>query len=167
MHELIIRGVLKSDLEACAAIESSCFDPAEAAPIESIERRIDIYPDGFLIAEMDGKVIGMINSGSTHKDDITDEAFKKLIGHRADGENMVVFSLAVSPGFQGLGVSRKLMEKFIEVSKRLEKKKILLLCKDYHVNYYERLGFGYGGLSESRHGGFGWHEMVMEFTLDN
>lgn len=162
MKDFIIRGVSKFDLEACVHVESSCFAPSEAASKESIEQRIDIYPDGFLVAVQNGNVIGMINSGATHKDDITDEAFKKMIGHDRDGKNIVVFSLAVSPDYQGLGVSRKLMDQFIEIARGLDKKKILLLCKDYHITYYERLGFSHGGPSESGHGGFDWHEMVFD-----
>ena len=56
------------------------------------------------------------------------------------------------------------MEEYIEASRKLEKKKILLLCKEYHLDYYQKLGFSHKGPSKSRHGGFEWHEMVMDLV---
>ncbi len=161
MSDIIIRKVSKTDLEPCLAVETACFEASEAADRESIGIRIAGYPEGFLVAEKDGSVIGMVNSGSIEKDDITDEAFKKLIGHVEGGKNIVIFSMAVHPDFQGLGLSRKLMGAFVATSRELGKKNVLLLCKDYHIDYYKGLGFDYGGISKSRHGGFDWHEMVM------
>jgi ribosomal protein S18 acetylase RimI-like enzyme len=129
MNDFIIRSVSKYDLEACVHVESSCFAPSEAASKESIEQRIEIYPDGFLVAVQNENVVGMINSGATHKDDITDEEFKKMIGHDRDGQNIVVFSLAVSPDYQGLGVSRKLMDQFIETARAWRRKKFCFYAR--------------------------------------
>ena len=103
----------------------------------------------------------LINSASTHKEDITDEELKDMIGHNKDGKNMVIFSLAVLPEFQGNGISRKLMDRFIDVSKGLKKEKILLLCKSDLIPYYQNYGYLYGGKSKSTHGGFEWHEMYL------
>ena len=74
---------------------------------------------------------------------------------------MVVFSLAVLPEFQGNGISKQLMVKFIEVSKGLKKEKILLICKSDLIPYYQNFGFLYSGKSKSKHGGFEWHEMCL------
>lgn len=159
-----IRSVVEGDLSACHTIESSCFLPAEAASRASIEKRIAVFPEGFLVAESDGQVVGQVNSAATHKDDITDEALKKMIGHRKEGKNMVIFSLAVLPDFQGRGIAEVLMQRYFETCRQLAKEKILLICKSDLVGYYERLGFAYGGKSASTHGGVEWHEMV--FPLD-
>jgi GNAT superfamily N-acetyltransferase len=40
--------------------------------------------------------------------------WKDMVGHDKDGKNIVIFSLAVLPEFQGNGISKKLMEGFIE-----------------------------------------------------
>lgn len=160
MNGLVIRNASPSDLGACFEIESRCFAPSEAASRISIEKRIAVFPEGFLVAQANGTVIGMVNSGATHKEDITDEAFKKMIGHDSAGTNMVIFSLAVHPDFQKKGISEKLITHFCHASKIMDKEKILLLCKDYHINYYKKMGFAYGGASLSTHGGYVWHEMV-------
>ena len=155
-----IRHVVKGDLDACFTIESTCYT-TDAATREKIEKRIALFPEGFLVAETDGQVVGMINSGATDKDDITDDAFKDMTDHKPDGKHIVIFSLAVLPAFQGAGISRMLMEKFIEVSRDLKKEKILLMCKTGLISYYRKYGFQYAGKSKSTLGGFEWHEMYL------
>ena len=148
------------DIDACHSIEQLCFTTSEAASLESIKERATVYPWGFIVAELDQRVVGMINSGATDSDDITDEAFKKLIGHRENGKNIVIFSVSVAPAHRGKGIASRLMGRFVERSRQLNKEKILLLCKTDLIPFYERLGFAYGGISTSTHGGFEWHEMV-------
>jgi ribosomal protein S18 acetylase RimI-like enzyme len=166
MDEVKIRNVAEHDLEACYAVESRCFLPPEAASKANIEKRIKIFPQGFLVAELDDTVIGHINSGSTHKQDITDEAFKDLVGHDSDGHNIVIFSLAVLPEFQKRGIAKHLMLRFIEESRRLGKEKIMLICKSDLIAYYQQYGFIYAGESASTHGGFKWHEMFLPLKAE-
>lgn len=160
MPALIIRPVTQADLDRCHAIEAACYGP-EGATRKRIERRIAVYPQGFLVAQMDGKVVGFINSGATPRNVISDEVFKDMVGHEEDGKNMVVFSLAVQPEFQGRGISRQLMEQFIEVSRRLEKQQILLLFQADLIDYYQKYGFVHRGQSRSDHGDLKWHEMQL------
>lgn len=149
------------DLTACHTIEARCFPPSEAAWTTSLQTRIDNYPEGFLVAEYEGQIVGQVNSGSTHKDDISDEEFKQLIGHDPDGENIVIFSLSVLPEFQKQGIADKLLGGFIEQARDMGKAKVLLLCKDELIGYYSRHGFEDNGPSASDHGGAKWHEMML------
>lgn len=158
-ESLSIRQVTPNDLDACFNLESICFLPSEAASRKNIRTRIENYPEGFLVAEYQGSVIGHINSGSCNQDDITDEDFKALVGHESDGSNNVVFSLAVLPEFQGKGIARQLLSRFAEISLANHKQKILLLCKADLRAFYQKLGFTSLGQSASTHGGFIWYEM--------
>jgi ribosomal protein S18 acetylase RimI-like enzyme len=158
--DLKIRRVKDNDLDDCYRVESACYT-SDGATRERIQKRIKLFPEGFLVAESKGKIIGLINSASTDKEDITDEELKDMVSHDKDGSNMVIFSLAVLPKFQKNGISKKLMAGFIEASKGLEKKKILLLCKSELIPYYQNFDFLYGGKSKSKHGGFEWHEMYL------
>lgn len=158
MQDLLIRQVKPDDLDACFGIESRCYGP-EGATRERIQIRLTQYPQGFLVAERDGRVIGFINSGVTDKDDISDEALKELRGHDPNGRNIVIFSLAVDPDYQKRGISVNLMEAFIERAAQLGKSAILLLCREELIAYYERFGFVLLGASASTHGGLAWHEM--------
>lgn len=161
MKDLIIRHVTMDDLTACHTIEANCFPAAEAAWTTSLRTRIEEYPEGFLVAELNGRVVGQVNSGSTDKHDITDEEFKQLIGHDPDGQNMVVFSLSVHPDFQRRGIADTLMAKFIIQAQGMGKKTIKLLCKAGLIPYYARHGFHDDGLSASEHGGVEWHAMTL------
>ena len=163
MVSIRIRQVNKNDVDGCYRIESTCYT-SDGATREKILKRIMLFPEGFLIAESEGEIIGFINSASTDKEDITDEALKDMVGHVKEGRNMVVFSLAVLPEFQRNGISKQLMVRFIEVSKGLKKEKILLICKSDLIPYSQNFGFFYGGKSKSKHGGFEWHEMYLLFN---
>ncbi len=151
---------MPADLDRCFNIESNCYT-SEGAIKERIKKRIETFPQGFLVAEIGIQIVGIINSASTDKEDIADERFKDMIGHVPSGKNIVIFSLAVLPEFQGRGISALLMGKFVEISKKLGKKNILLICKENMVEYYRRYGFVLLGRSKSEHGGFEWYEMRL------
>lgn len=165
MDELTIRNVTEQDLNDCHAVESAGYN-TEGATRKKIQARIKLFPEGFIVADLRGCIIGIVNSGSTNSNDLTKEEFKEMIGHDNNGKNMVIFSLAVLPQFRGQGVSRKLMEKFVEVSKKLKKEKILLICKPELIPYYQKFGFIYAGKSRSKHGGFTWHEMYVRLRTE-
>lgn len=151
------------DLTACHTIEARSFPPCEAAWTTSLENRINYYPEGFLVAEYNGEIVAQVNSGSTSKDDITDEEFKQLIGHDPEGANIVIFSLSVLPEYRSKGIGGKLLSSFIDQSRALGKTKVMLLCKEELIGYYGSYGFKDCGISDSKHGGAVWH--MMELSL--
>ena len=74
------RLVTPADLDRCFAIESIAYEGDEAATREKIATRIATWPQGFIVAEVDGLVAGFINSGAAYQVEMADEAFKELIG---------------------------------------------------------------------------------------
>lgn len=161
MEKIIIRHVLPRDLDECYLVEVSGFPPEEAATRETIKLRIDTFPQGFLVAEMNGTIVGILNSAATDKDDLSDEELKQLIGHDPDGKNLVVFALVVLPEFQKQGIANQMMTRFVEEARARKKENVLLMCKQHLIAYYERMGFAHVGLSRSTHGGAEWHEMHL------
>jgi len=157
--ELKIRNGRLEDLEECFLLESKTFPEEEAASKENVEIRLKKFSEGFIVGELDGKIITHINSGSTNQEDITDEEFKGLIGHEDGGKNIVIFSVAVDPIYQKKGIASIMMKEFIKISKEMKKKKILLLCKDNLLRMYEKMGYKKVGISASTHGGAIWYEM--------
>jgi len=162
MNRLLIRNVLSHNLDDCFQVEISGFPPEEAASKETIKLRMDTFPQGFFVAELEGKIVGILNSAATDKNDLSDEELKQLIGHDPNGRNMVVFALAVLPEYRKQGIARQLMQRFIEEARKLEKQNVLLLCKQHLIVYYESLGFEHIALSKSTHGGAEWHEMRLK-----
>src|SRR5476651_1584082 len=133
MPALTFRNALPADTARCFEIEISAYEGDEAATLEKIATRIAQYPEGFLILEADGEVVGFINSGCAHKVVMSDEAFKELVGHSAEAPNVVIMSVVLDPAQQGKGHSTRMMDEFVQRMRALDKKTIHLMCKERHV----------------------------------
>ncbi|WP_338523819.1 GNAT family N-acetyltransferase [Pseudomonas batumici] len=162
MTTLAFRNAVPSDAAPCFQIESDAYEGDEAATLEKISTRIAQYPQGFLILEDAGKIIGFINSGCAHEVVMSDEAFKELVGHSAEAPNVVIMSVVIAPGRQGKGYSTRMMAEFVQRMRVQGKRSIHLMCKEQHVELYRRMGYDYVRPSPSDHGGMAWHEMVMD-----
>ncbi|VVO22217.1 hypothetical protein PS834_04311 [Pseudomonas fluorescens] len=161
MPALTLRNATPADATRCYEIEISAYEGDEAATLEKITTRIALYPQGFLILEVDGQVMGFINGGCAHDVVMSDEAFKELLGHAADAPNVVIMSVVVDPAHQGKGYATQLMTAFVQRMRGMGKQTIHLMCKEQHVPLYARMGYQYVQPSASDHGGMAWHEMVM------
>ncbi|UQB80394.1 GNAT family N-acetyltransferase [Pseudomonas shirazica] len=150
-----------ADAERCYAIEIGAYEGDEAATLEKIRTRIAQYPQGFLVLENAGEIVGFINSGCAHEVVMSDEAFKELVGHDPAAPNVVIMSVVVDPAYQGKGYAKQLMDEFIARMKAAGKLTIHLMCKEQHVALYQKLGYQYVKPSPSDHGGMAWHEMLM------
>lgn len=155
------RNAASVDAQRCFDIETLAYDGDEAATYEKISKRITKYPQGFLILEIDGEIVGFINSGCAHDVEMSDDDFKELIGHDPAAPNVVIMSVVVDPAYQGRGLSAALMSEFVRRMTDAKKETIHLMCKEHHVSLYERFGYWYTRPSASDHGGVRWHEMMM------
>ncbi len=163
MHpfDYTIRSAVPADLDRCHLIESIAYEGEEAATREKIRIRIETYPAGFMVIEIDGEIAGFINSGCADIVRMSNREFKELIGHHPDGRHTVIMSVVVHPECQGRGIASILLANFVLRMRRLKKVSIQLLCREMHIPFYERFGFRYVRPSEFAHGGKSWHEMQM------
>ena len=159
---VMIRQAAPSDLDQAFQVENRCFPPAEAASREAFSSRIKTFAESFFVAELDGKIIGLVNGCVTDRPLICDDLFEGDGGHDPQGENQMVFGLAVDPDFQRHGVAERLMDHFIEKAREAGRKRMVLTCKEELISYYERFGYVNRGVSASVHGGAQWYDMVME-----
>lgn len=102
MEDVLVRQVRKKDLNGCHEIESRCYT-VEGATKERIAKRIELFPQGFLVAEINGRVVGIINSCSTDKDDIADEELKEMVGHEPEGKKTLAGAVSI-PSLTGSSV---------------------------------------------------------------
>lgn len=160
--DIVIRQVALNDLDRCHRIEQLGYGASEAATREKIFKRIDLYPEGFIVASQNGKIIGFVNSGATNRVDLSDERFKDMVGHDPDGRNVVIMSVVVHEKYQGQGIAGVLLKAFIANAKKAGKDSIFLMCKSPLIPFYAKYGFEYMSESESCHGGVQWHEMVLK-----
>jgi ribosomal protein S18 acetylase RimI-like enzyme len=163
----VIRSVCEADLNRCFEIERVSYQGDEAASKEKILKRIQTYPQGFIVLEFGGVIAGFINSGACHDVVLSDEEFKELIGHDESGENIVIMSVVVHPDFQGKGYATLLMKEFIKGMRQINKKSIHLICQTHLVDMYASHSFEYKGESDSDHGGMAWHEMILDLSPNN
>lgn len=156
------RRATLSDAERCFDVEALAYGGDEAATLAKISKRIAEYPQGFLLLEVESKVVGFINSGCAYDVKMSDEAFKELIGHDPAAPNVVIMSVVVDPAYQGRGLSKVLMSEFVKRMTTAGKETIHLMCREHHIPLYGKFGYKYTQPSASDHGGVKWHEMVME-----
>ena len=159
-----IRNASMADLEAVAKMELLCFPEAEAATIESFEKRIAVFGDSFwLLEKEDGELIGMINGMVTDEPILRDEMFEDASLHNPNGAWQMLFGVETIPEYRNQGFATLIMEKVIADCKDRGRKGLVLTCKDRLVHYYEKFGFINEGKSASVHGGAVWYDMRLTF----
>ena len=164
MSELNIRSAKVSDLDRRFEIENASYAGEEAATKEKVLKRIETYPEGFLVLENKKEIVGFINSGATHKVELSNEEFKELIGHDPHGEHIVIMSVVIHPEYQGKSFTSLLMKHFINAMKEMKKTEIYLICQTELISMYAKYGFVHLGESDSDHGGLSWHEMSLSLS---
>lgn len=160
---LIIRKAKPEEIEELIVIEHACFPPAEAGSPEQMRLRMQVFPENFIVAELDGKIVGFINGAVSSVDQLPDEMYHDVSLHCPDGSWQTVFGLNVHPDYQKRGIAAKLVEGFIDNAKDAGRQGIILTCKEHMIHYYEKFGFQFGGLSDSTHGGAEWNKMKLTF----
>ncbi|OGM50438.1 arylalkylamine N-acetyltransferase [Aspergillus bombycis] len=88
----------------------------------------------------------------------------EVIGNDPRGTNIAVHSVAVLPEYQGTGVGNYLVKEYVEYIRNadIEADRIVLICHDYLVRFYERAGFKNQGPSLCQFAGGGWFDMALE-----
>ena len=124
---------------------------------------ISAFFSGFLLAEADGKIIGIINGCVTDSKVICDEMFTDIAEHKPEGDYQAVFGLAVIPEHRGQGIAARLMNEFVELTRKRGKKGLILTCKEELIGFYSAFGYENLGVSDSGHGGAVWYDMIIEF----
>ncbi|MFF0826039.1 GNAT family N-acetyltransferase [Brevibacillus sp. NPDC003359] len=159
---LKIRNAKIEDLPQLVAIEQLCFSKEEAATKEAIEKRIELIPDSFYVAEEDGEIAGFVNGPVIETAFITDDLFSDIKENRETNWHQSVLELAVAPHFQNRGVASRLLT-YLETEARVKKREtITLTCKENLIPFYERHGYINKGFSRSEHAGATWYNMSKE-----
>lgn len=158
-----IRKATLNDLEAIAAVEAECFPPAEAASLESIRKRLTVFPDYFWVLFDGDKMVGFVNGMATDLPDLCDEMYDDASMHKADGKWQMIFGVDTIPEYRKQGCAERVLKQVISDTKASGKLGLVLTCKDYLVHYYAKFGFVDEGISDSTHGGVVWHKMRLTF----
>ena len=167
MPTLTIRKATAADTAAVTALEAACFPPAEAAPYESFEARLNTFPDRFWLLFLDGELVSMVNGSLSNEDDLRDEMFHDTTLHHPDGRWQMIFGVATHPDHQRKGYAGMLLEAAIrdcrEEALTEGRAGLVLTCKEAKLHYYAKFGFVNEGISSSEHGGAAWYQMRIRF----
>lgn len=161
--KLKIRLAQIKDLECIVAIEAQCFSKEEAAERESIKSRLSQFPQHFFVLELEETIIGFINGMVHDSKYITDEMYSHVELHKETGAWQTIFGLDICKKHRKKGYATLLMNAFIEQAKREKRKGCTLTCKQHLISFYEGFGYVCQGVSDSKHGGVIWYNMVYEF----
>jgi ribosomal protein S18 acetylase RimI-like enzyme len=157
----LIRQAAIDDLSAICNVENTCFPAAEAATKEAFRSRIAAFPERFLVAEDQSRIVGIINGCCTTEPFLGDELYEEDCPHSLSNPWQTVFGLAVLPEYQHRGIARALMAHLIALCQQGAQVGIILTCKQEKIGFYESMGFACRGISASSHGGAKWYDMVL------
>lgn len=159
MDMLEIRNVKMEDLPELVAIEHRCFTKEEAATKEGFEKRIQLIPDSFFVAEEDGGIIGLVNGPVIETQFITDDLFSDIKRNPPSGGHQSILGIAVSPQCQKRGVAPALLAHLENEARANKRETITLTCRESLISFYEKSGYVNHGVSDSKHGGVIWYNM--------
>ncbi len=158
-----IRKAELQDLAALKIIEDACFPEAEAATLESLSERLQLFPESFLVAEVEGELVGFVNGAVIDEPIIRDAHYHDAALHNPEGAYQSVFGLDVSPTFRRQGIAEKLLTALIAAARQAGRKGVTLCCKEEKIPYYEKFGLVNSGRSGSTHGNAVWYDMILHF----
>lgn len=160
--EIIISNAAISDIDALHEIEALSFSEEKAASYEAFEYRLSNFPQWFYKAEYKGKIVGLIDGSPSNKKYITDDLYQADGGFDEQGENLLIFGLAVHPDFRKQGIAHKLMKHILSIAKEHGKKRVSLTCKETLITFYESFGYKNHGISESVIGDITSYDMEID-----
>ena len=122
LQNIVIRPILKNDLDAVMQIEEEAWPIEARAPRNKFEERLKVFPLGFKVAALNCKIVGVTTSQIIYYDpknppsswtEITNDGHISET-HKENGNALYVVSIGVSPrgkpDGRSIGVGTKLLE---------------------------------------------------------
>lgn len=138
---LNIRTVKMDDLDAIVELESSAFHMSEEMTRKDMIGRIENYPDTFLVAQVDGKVVGHVFGPVSKERYIRDELYFKNQPNNAQYHYQTILSLATNQEYRKQGIASALIEELCKIAQAQDRRAITLTCLPKLFHFYEKRGF--------------------------
>ena len=138
---LNIRTVKMDDLDAIVELESSAFHMSEEMTRKDMIGRIENYPDTFLVAQVDGKVVGHVFGPVSKERYIKDELYFKNQPNNAQYHYQTILSLATNQEYRKQGIASALIEELCKIAQSQDIRAITLTCLPKLFHFYEKRGF--------------------------
>lgn len=159
----IFRQPTKEDLNRIMAIERSGFSAEEAASCAAMAERLTIIPDSFVLAiDDEDQIMGYAVGPVISERYLYDALFEKTQPNPKHGGYQTILSLVVDPAYRKYGVASHLLTELKKISLKAERTGITLTCLENLIPFYEKNGYRVEGISESKHAGEIWYNMVLD-----
>ena len=133
--DVIVRTWHPEDIPAIAALERACYPnfPPDALCDERLFRmQMEAFPEGQLLAEVDGKPVGYAASLIVQLDDDSPwHSYDEITGmgtfsnHTPSGDTLYGADIAVHPDYRGRGIAQKLYEGRKEIIRRFNLRRMV------------------------------------------
>lgn len=141
MTDRNIRLANPLDLPQVVAIDLEAFSPSNTAEEPEIfTKRMQAFPDGFLVAEFQGQVVGYATSEKwlEEREPIMNE--DPLLTHQVDGKIFCITGMAVRQNFQRQGIGSALLARMVAIAYTQHCERIVLETTHAQA-FYVRHGF--------------------------
>ena len=137
-----IRKMEHGDIEEILIIQKLSFPGMEPWKRSQLESHLAIFPEGQIVAELDGKVIGSCSSLRMNFDeyddrhtwnDVTNNGF--ITNHDPNGSNLYGIEVMVHPEYRRMKVGQRLYDARKELARELNIKSIIIggRIPNYHI----------------------------------
>lgn len=139
---MVIRSMTTDDIDQILSIQQVCFPGMDPWKRSQLESHIAIFPEGQLVAELDGQVIGSCSSLRINFDeyddrhtwnDVTNNGF--ITNHDANGSNLYGIEVMVHPKYRRMKVGQRLYDARKDLARELNLKSIIIggRIPNYHL----------------------------------
>lgn len=139
----IIRLVLGADLLRITEIDHEAFSPYVTAEEPGIfAKRLLTFPEGFIVAEYNGRVVGYGTSERwlTEREPTMNE--DPLLTHEPEGKIFCITGMAVRKVFRGQGIGSALLARLVTIAQEMMCEKIVLEtthAQDFYLHHGFRI----------------------------
>lgn len=161
LEQFEFRTIKPEEAAEAVTIEQICFPPNEACEKKSMEERMAVAADLFLVAvdKENGNIAGFLNGIATDEYSFRDEFFTDASLHNANGKNIMILGLDVLPEYRKQGLAHEIVYQYLRKESDRGRKMVILTCLKNKVKFYQKMGFRDHGKANSVWGGEEWHEM--------
>lgn len=117
VDEIVVRNIVKEDLDDIAKLSMKCFGPDMSLKHEHFESQLELFPEGQICLEYNGQIVGTALSlivnfedyGDNHTYyEISDLGF--IRNHNPKGRNLYGIEVGVNEDFRGMQLGRHLYD---------------------------------------------------------
>ena len=125
--KVIVRNARDQDIPTVAEIDAEAFSSyGTAEKPETFERRLRVFPNGFIILIADNEIAGYGCSEKWLTEHQPDLGESPLVTHQPDGRIFCITGMAVKTKYRGRGYGLLILDKLMEIAHNEGCRKIVL-----------------------------------------